>query len=121
MTCDIKNRQFKKAKINNYIMSINSPDNVCVINNNIIAVQNCLYDNKLDCMVVVGKSYIDKSNLYEMPCQSSLLNCYAVTCLAQNSEVWPISEIEYKCLTLPWNDHGNTCLAVFHFYIVIVK
>lgn len=92
---------------------INSPDNVCIINNNIIAVQNILYDNNLDCMVVIGKPYIDKTNLYEIPCPSSLLNCYAVTYLAQNNEVWPISDIEYKCLALPWNLNGNSCLAVF--------
>jgi len=111
-TSDI-NRQFKKAKINNCIISIKSPDNVCIINNTIVEVHNYVFDNYLKTMVILGKPYLNKMNLYEVPCQSSLLNCYIVTHLAQNISVWPVSDVQYKCMTLPWNYNGNNGFAVF--------
>jgi len=53
-TSDI-NRQFKKAKIKNCIISVKSPDNVCIINNTIVEVQNYVFDNCLKTMVILGK------------------------------------------------------------------
>lgn len=43
-TSDI-NRQLKKAKIKNCIISITFPDNVCIINNTVVEVQNYVFDN----------------------------------------------------------------------------
>lgn len=111
-TSDI-NRQFKKAKIKNCIISVKSPDNVCIVNNTIVEVQNYVFDNCLKTMVILGKAYLNKVNLYETPCQSSLLNCYIATGLAQNISIWPISDVQYKCITLPWNYNGNNGFAVF--------
>lgn len=70
-TSDI-NRKFKKAKIKNCIISINSPDNVCIINDTIVEVQNYVFDNNLKTMVILGKPYLNK--LICMKCLVSPLN-----------------------------------------------
>jgi len=96
--------QFKKAKINNSVITITNPDNYCMIkeSNVVVAICNFVYDKIMKCMVIVGKRLIDYYDIYQTPCKSSIIECYLVKNLSSNIEIWPVKNIMYKCLTLLW-------------------
>lgn len=96
-------QQFKKAKINNSIITITNPDNYCMIkeSNIVVTICNIVYDKTMKCMVILGKKFIDYYDIYQTPCKSSTIDCYLVKNLSLNIEIWPIKNIKYKCLALP--------------------
>lgn len=82
--------------------------------NIVVTICNFVYDKIMKCMVVVGKRFIDYCNIYQIPCKSSIIDCYLVKNLSSNIEIWPVKNIKYKCLTLPWSHDGcENILAVF--------
>jgi len=113
-TTDI-DKQFRKAKINNFIVTITNPDNYCMIkeNNIVVTICNIVYDKIMKCMIILGKRFIDYCDIYQTPCKSSIIDWYLVKNLFLNIEIWPIKNIKYKCLALPWNHDCESMLAIF--------
>lgn len=72
--------QFKKAKINNSIMTNTNPDNYCMIkkSNIVVAICNFIYDKKIKCMVILGIRFIDYCDIYQTLCKFSNIDCYLV-------------------------------------------
>lgn len=112
-TTDV-NKQFKDAKIKNSILSSEHPNNICITHHReIVVVHNFVYDKHLKCMVVLGKMFLTKGEIYDTPCQSSLLDCYLVGSISENIQKWLVSEIMCKCIALPWKHDSSNNLAVF--------
>lgn len=82
--------------------------------NIVVTICNIVYDKTMKCMVILGKQFIDYYDIYQTPCKSSTIDCYLVKNLSLNIEIWPIKNIKYKCLALPWNHDGcENMLAIF--------
>lgn len=67
----------------------------CLFNNSIVLILNIAYQNMLQRYVIVGKEFLNKVNVYESPCESSLLRIYKVSTLSE-VKCWSIHEIKAK-------------------------
>lgn len=112
-TTDV-NKQFKDAKIKNSTLSSEYPNNICITyHREVFIVHNFVYDKHLKCMVVLGKTFLNKGEIYETPCKSSLLDCYLVSDISENIQSCLVSDIMCKCIALPWKHDSSNSLAVF--------
>jgi len=52
---------------------------------------------------VIGKKYNNTTDFYTSPSQSSFIGILLVTYPTENYSFWPISDILYKWVSLPYN------------------
>lgn len=83
------NTQFKEAYFYSFTLKVDDSNNNCVgIKENVIAVvKNIVYDSKTKQYFLIGKEYLNKQDLYSIPCQSSLLNIYKVNNLSKGYKI----------------------------------
>jgi len=83
----------------NHDILIHGPNGIC--KDNCLTICNIVYDKTMNCMVILGKQYIDYYDIYPTPCKSSTVDCYLLKSLSFNKQIWPIENIKYKYLALP--------------------
>jgi len=90
--------QFKEAYFYSFTLKVDDINNSSVgIKENIIAlIKNIVYNNKSKQYFLIGKEYLEKRDLYTVPCQSSLLNIFEVNNLSNNYKMWPIESVICK-------------------------
>lgn len=93
--------QYEKAVFPNFILTIKSPNNVCCLNDgSIVIIFNFLKvqtDHTTD-LVIIGKKFLNLSDLYEKPCKSSLLGIVKSSEFSPMSS-WPLNNIRKKCIS----------------------
>lgn len=89
-------------------------NNCCtLVDNSVIVVKNFAYSTQFGCMAVIGKKFQKWENLYEYPCESSLLGIKYVHRLGRHLEMWPVSSIGSKCFRMPHKD-GFVVVPLLH-------
>lgn len=85
-------------------------DNCCGLNcGAIVCIENVAYCAKKNVPVIIGQEFLEKEDLFNIPCLSSLLDIYFVHSLS-DLKSWPLQNIVKKYVKLP---NGNEKFAVF--------
>lgn len=102
------NPQYSKVQFPHFTLSINPPDNCCLIDKDIVCLENITMNIKGD-YIVIGRKFEIVEELYNYPCSSTLLDIFKVNKLS-TLQVWPLYKIGCKFMKLP---HTNG------YYVVI--
>lgn len=95
----IKNFQnFKK-----FSLKINKKDNYCYLSDGVLFTiyHFCEYNNVNS---ILGRRFLNYEDFFEHPLKSSALNIFLVREEAVNYELFPINEIKFKFVHLPYNE-----------------
>lgn len=85
-------------------------DSCCgLICNTIVCIQNIAFCTKRKITVIIGREFLRKENLFNIPCSSSLLGIYIVHSYSELKS-WPLKNLKTKYVKLP---HTKDKYAVF--------
>lgn len=110
-----KNPSYKKAVCKNFTLSINDSANNCcgLEDGSIVIVQQIIWHVQLNDFVIIGKNFLQKRNVYDLPCASSLLNTYIISTLSQN-KMWLLSSIKHKFFIMPYQNTTYVVVPLLH-------
>jgi len=105
------NPQYKIAKINGITLKAGTlANNCCGLHcGAIICIENIAYCTKRNIPVIIGYEFLEKEDVFKIPCSSRLLGIYLVYSRSE-LKVWPLKDINKKYVKLPC---GNDKYAVF--------
>ena len=76
-------------------------DKCCILHDGSVVLVENFATSQQGQTLVIGRTPLKKENLYEFPCESSMLGIvYAHT--LSNLRAWPASLISQKCVHMPW-------------------
>ena len=107
--------QYKKISTPNYTLSIQPPDNCCIIDGKVGLVKNILckpQEENNACGYIVFQSFIDQRQFFDDPLDSALLNICYVKNLGEFN-IFPVVNVKTKCLILPFN-YGFVAFPQLH-------
>jgi len=109
------NPQYKTISILQYVMKVDDNANNCcfIKNKSIIKIEIIAYCNIRKCLVAIGKKFMIKADLFQVPCLSSLLDIYVVSNLSELC-IWPISDITKKMLIMPYSSNTFVVIPLLH-------
>ncbi|XP_031350255.1 uncharacterized protein LOC116178316 isoform X1 [Photinus pyralis] len=84
------------CKADSYVLNF-SRDKVIEIHNILTTIDNSTY--------IIGKEFLDYSDLYLYPYPSSELNIFEVQNLSESFKLWAITELSSKCIVIPYKQH----------------
>lgn len=95
--------QFKKLVFENFVLKINSKDNICCLKDGtIVEVRNiATHQGELK---IIGKRFLNLENFYSSPCNSSEFDIYLVSNTMNNLENWKITEVAFKCIKFNYEE-----------------
>jgi len=112
-----RNPLYKKAVCKMFTLSTNEYANNCCIleDNSIVIVDQIAWNVQLNDFVIIGKKFMQKTNFYNTPCESSLLNIYTVSMstLSQN-RMCLLSKIKWKCFKIPYGSKKYVIIPLLH-------
>jgi len=109
---DCNNPQYKIIKyVNGITFKTGShADNCCGLNcGAIVCIENVAHCKKRNIPVIIGYEFLEKEDLFNIPCSSSLLGIYSVKSLS-DLKSWPLKNVIKKYVKLPYE---NVKYAVF--------
>jgi len=88
--------QFKKIKINGLTFTANNSKDWCCRTScdSFVLIENIAYQSKQ--LVIIGKQFLVKFELYKYPCKSSYLNIYKLRNLSAELKIWKVETIVNK-------------------------
>lgn len=100
-----KNPQYKIVKYNAITLKSGTlADRCCGLNcGAIVSVKNIAYCTNRNIPVIIGHEFLEKEDLYKVPCSSSLLGIYIVHSYS-DLKSWPLKSINRKYVQLPYAD-----------------
>jgi hypothetical protein len=110
--------QYKCLDDDRFRVSCSSGDNCFVLGSQIILVENIVRHVGQD--FVVYRYFLQKTNFFEAPLNSSTLGIYVVTSLSPSSSMCLISQLSSKCFLMPHpNDLVGTyvCMPLAHCFV----
>lgn len=78
-----------------FTLSIHNPNNCCGLNDNSIVIIENIVANAANELFIIGRKFINLSDLYTEPCNSSLLGIYKSTGY-ENLSAWPLTSLKIK-------------------------
>jgi len=88
--------QYSTLLFSNFTIKILPPNNCCGIKKgDIIMVENICYSTKLNCYIIVGRTFLNKNDFFKKPCESSSLGIFEVQ-KQSVLECFPITKIITK-------------------------
>jgi len=97
--------QFSKIEFPHFVISIKSPDNCCLIENDIVCLENIATSSEGN-YIAVGRAFRVVEELYNYPCSSVRSDIFKVSQLSA-LQVWPLHKISKKFVKLPYTKNGN--------------
>ncbi|MES9901557.1 MAG: hypothetical protein ABW168_02610 [Sedimenticola sp.] len=94
--------QFKEVHLPDYYISVNQGDNCIMIADNVALVRNILSQNEDADKLVVYEKYNNMRNFFTYPLPSMNLRITKVSGLSGQLHVASVSEIQCKCVLLPF-------------------
>lgn len=91
--------QFSKIEFPHFIILIKSSDNCCLIENDIVCLENIATLSEGN-YIAVGRKLKLVEELYNYPCISVRLSIFKVSKLSA-LQVWPLHKINHKFIKLP--------------------
>jgi len=114
LTDDSSNPQYKIVKYNGITLKAGSlADNCGLKCGAIIFVQNIAYCTKRNIPLIIGHEFLDKENLYNIPCPSALLGIYLVHSYS-NLKLWPLQYVIRKYVKMPTADNKYAVFPLIH-------
>lgn len=101
------NPQYKVIKFNGMSFKAGTLADSCC--GAIVCIENVAYCTKQNVPVIIGHEFLEKEDLFNVPCSSSLLDIYSVHSLS-DLKSWPLKNIVKKYVKLP---NGNEKFAIF--------
>ena len=92
-------KQYRKYNFKNYILTTSIPNNCCLIHGAFMLIEN-FTETKEGSVLVIGRKFVDLTDLFSEPCSSMKANIYCATNLSARL-AWPVIEIQEKCMYLP--------------------
>ena len=99
------NPQFSKIEFPHFVVSIKFPDNCCLIENDIVCLENIATSNEGN-YVAVGRKFKVVEEFYNYPCSSVQLGIFKVSQLS-DLQIWPLHKISKKFVKLPYTKNDN--------------
>lgn len=109
------NPQYKIIKYNEITLKAGTlADDCCGLNTGtIISIQNIAYCVKENIPMIIGHEFVEKKNLFNIPCPSSLLGIYIVH-LCSDLKSWPLKNVIRKYMKLPYGDNKYVVFPLLH-------
>ncbi|XP_070161256.1 uncharacterized protein [Polyergus mexicanus] len=110
-----KNPQYKIVKYNGIILKSNTlADSCCGLNcGSIVSIKNIAYCTKRNIPVIIGREFLEKKDLFNMPCPSSFLGIYIVHSYS-DLKSWPLKNVIRKYVKLPYGDDKYAVFPLIH-------
>lgn len=111
LTFDCNNPQYKVIKYNGITFKAGTLANNCcgLSDGTIVCIENVAHCKKRNIPMIIGYEFLEKKDLFDVPCPSSLLGIYCVHLLS-HLKSWPLETVITKYVKLPC---GNDTFAVF--------
>jgi len=105
--------QFETLIYNELEFTINNKGDRCcgLTSGEIIIIENICYSETHYDNVVIGKEFLEKENLYEKPCSSSILGIYKVFNVSTR-KAWSVKLISRKYFLYPNDRTENSFIAI---------
>lgn len=109
-----RNTQYKSVKFNGFrLKSGTLADSCCGLNcGAIVYIENIAYCARQNVPLLIGYEFLEKKDLFNIPCQSSILGIYSV-CSRSTLKSWPLKNVVCKYVQLFC---GENEYAFFHSY-----
>lgn len=105
--------EFKSIVFPNFKLSCNLRDSCCALKDgSVIEIKNFDFSLESNDNVVIGLEYMEKSDFFDIPVSSSLLNIICVNNLGE-TKFWSVKEISHKLVRVPYN-HGFIVFPLVH-------
>lgn len=111
----VKNVQFEKVKLKNFTISRTGSDNCVQLNDDSICViDNIAYSKDNSELVIIGRKFMVRENVFRKPYESSIVGIFKVSNLEGERQVWYLKEIKHKALRIPFenSDHFRVALLL---------
>ncbi|KAM0735062.1 hypothetical protein ACS0PU_011175 [Formica fusca] len=111
LTSDCKNPQYKVIKYSGITFKAGTLANNCcgLSDGTIVCIENVAHCKKRNIPMIIGYEFLEKKNLFDVPCPSSLLGIYSLHLLS-HLKSWPLETVIRKYVKLPC---ANNEFAVF--------
>ena len=92
-------------------LQLKKKNNCCLTTTGEIVIIDFIGTNLQRKKIIVGKKFKTINNLFEIPCQSSLLNVYKVENISVKCYTWPVDNITFKMIVIPLSKAKNQFAA----------
>lgn len=108
-------RQYKSVILKNAKITCKSPNNTIILKNGTVVSASNFIKAYNGSAWVLGYAFQEKTDLYDYPLKSSILNIHKVQTLSGDLKSWNLEDIECKavCLKIPSEDMVVAQFAVF--------
>lgn len=79
----------------------------------IVCIENVAHCTNQNIPVIVGYEFLEKEDLFTIPCLSSMLGIYCVR-LQSELKSWPLKDIITKYVKLPYEDDKYSVFPLLH-------
>jgi len=89
-------------------------DSCCGLNcNAIVVIKNIAYCTKRNISVITGHEFLEKNDLFHIPCPSSILGIYIVHLYAALKS-WLLKDVIRKYVQLPYIENKYVVFSLIH-------
>lgn len=110
-----RNPQYKIVEYNGFTLTAGTFANSCCGLNcgAIISIENVAYCTQQNIPVIIGYEFLQKENLFDIPCPSSMLGIYSVH-LRSDLKTWPLKDVVRKYVKLPCEHDKYAVFPLIH-------
>lgn len=115
LVSNCNNPQYKIVKYNGITLKAGTlADSCCGLNcNAIISIENIAYCTRRNIPVIIGREFLEKEDLFNVPCPSSLLGIYVVHSYS-DLKSWPLKNVIRKYVKLPYGNDKYAAFPLIH-------
>lgn len=115
LVSDCSSPQYKIVKYNGITLKVGTlADSCCGLNcGAIVTIKNIAYCTNLKIPVIIGREFLEKEDLFKIPCPSSLLGIFIVHSYSKLKS-WPLKNVGKKYVKLPYGENKYTVFPLTH-------
>lgn len=108
------NPQYKTIKYEGIVLKAGTlADSCCGLNcGAIVCIENIAHSEH-NIPVIIGREFLEKKDLYNVPCPSSLLGIYIIHSYS-NLKSWPLKSVVRKYMKLPLENDKYAVFPLIH-------
>jgi len=102
----VTNPQFSILILGNYKLktSVDADSYFCTINNEIVKLINIAHSTSTGNIVLIGRKFKEKTDIYVQPIKSSHLGIFSVKHLSKNLMCWNVKDVKKKVMVLSYKN-----------------
>lgn len=115
LVSNCNNPQCKIVKYNGITLKAGTlADSCCGLNcGAIVCIENIAHCSKRNVPVIIGREFLERNDLYNIPCPSSLLEIYSVHSCSELKS-WPLKNVVRKYVKLPYENDKYAVFPLIH-------